>query len=115
MVHIVIISFSLEETFSSTVFMWSSVIVCTFFSNIFSSSSPISLDFRSFLSSSLASLLIFLIETLHFSPIDLIIFFNSVLRSSFNSGTGNLISCPSICGLRPKSDFLTAESTKETN
>ena len=44
-----------------------------------------------FFNSSLASLRIFLIETLHFSPIDLIIFFNSVLLSSFSSGIGNLI------------------------
>ena len=45
-----------------------------------------------FFNSSLASLLIFLIETLLFSPIDLIIFFISFLLSSLKSGIGNLIS-----------------------
>ena len=37
-----------------------------------------------------------LIDILHFSPIDLIIFFISDLLSSLRSGTGNLINCPSI-------------------
>ena len=49
-----------------------------------------SLDLSSFFRSSLASLRTFRIETLHFSPIDLISFFNSVLLSSLSSGTGNL-------------------------
>jgi hypothetical protein len=92
----VIISFSFKETFSSTTFICSSVIVWTFFSDDFSSSSPISLAFKSFFNSSFASLRIFLIETLHFSPIDFISFFNSVLLSSLSSGTGSLINCPSI-------------------
>ena len=55
-----------------------------------------------------------LIDILHFSPIDLIIFLISFLRSSLKSGTGNLINCPSICGFKPKSDFLIAASTKGT-
>ena len=62
------------------------------FSKVFSSSSPNSLDFKSFFKSSFASLRIFLIETLHFSPIDLINFLSSLLLSSLSSGTGNLIS-----------------------
>ena len=82
-----------------------SVIVWTFFSDDFSSSSPISFAFKSFFSSSFASLRIFLIDTLHFSPIDFISFFSSVLLSSFSSGTGSLINCPSICGFKPKSDL----------
>ena len=57
----------------------------------FSSSSPISFAFKSFFNSSFASLRIFLIETLHFSPIAFISFFNSVLLSSLSSGTGSLI------------------------
>ena len=48
-----------------------------------------SFDFKSFFNSSLPSLLIFLIETLHFSPIDFISFFNSVLRSSLRTGRAN--------------------------
>ena len=36
------------------------------------------------------------------------------LSQTLKSGTGNLISCPSICGFNPNSDFLIAASTSET-
>ena len=41
-------------------------------------------------------------------------FLSSVLLSSLSSGTGSLISCPSIWGFKPKSDFLIAASTRGT-
>ena len=109
----VIISFSFKATLSSTDFMCSSVIDWTFFSCIFSSSSLISLFFNNFLSSSFASLRMFLIETLHFSPIDFINFLSSDLLSSFNSGIGNLINCPSICGSIPNQIFVSLHQLVE--